>query len=583
MDRRTPFKRPLPNFTPRSQDASEKLHSDSEESVSSNSDSNTRSASEETSLVSDFDDILRIYRKIRADKIKSEGAFIDFVEQTKSLYLTYCRTIEECKKLQDLLEKKTHDCNDLEYKLKKARGLIDTEKANTRKAEKERDDFAAQINSVCDILLKDNAASSQLFEELRHKLSFLQHSSILTDFSYSRSEEELDGSILQTGKAWQKHRLSSGGVSEPAVKKRRSSRSRVVEIGATETVRATTNFVVATDGPVTATSVIEKVPESAVSNVESCPNMPPSNLVLESRARESPFKRQNELNMRQHCFQQKTIVMPDTCGPCEKRIRFGKSAMKCKECKALCHIECKDKLPLPCVPIVNTPTHHTASGSIGDYTPTIPPMVPSLLIHCINEIELRGPNEVGLYRIPGAERDVKALKEKFLKGKGAPCLGKIDVHVICGTVKDFLRGLSESLLTYGLWKNFTEAVKAKNPTDVLPAIYHAISQLPQPNRDTLAYMILHLQKVSEYKECKMDVNNLARVFGPTIVGYSSEDPSPDELLYEVMVHLINIPSDYWLLYINVDNTLPASRLQQTPSTDSLLHQTVPRGLFTTPN
>lgn len=52
---------------------------------------------------------------------------------------------------------------------------------------------------------------------------------------------------------------------------------------------------------------------------------------------------------------QKTMVMPDNCVVCEKRIRFGKTAVKCKECRGVCHVECKEKLPLPCIPLLNTP------------------------------------------------------------------------------------------------------------------------------------------------------------------------------------------------------------------------------------
>jgi hypothetical protein len=54
--------------------------------------------------------------------------------------------------------------------------------------------------------------------------------SILSDFSYSRSEDDLDGSVMQAGKAWKKHRPSTGGVPEPAPKKRRSSGAKAVEV-----------------------------------------------------------------------------------------------------------------------------------------------------------------------------------------------------------------------------------------------------------------------------------------------------------------------------------------------------------------
>lgn len=121
-------------------------------------------------------------------------------------------------------------------------------------------------------------------------------------------------------------------------------------------------------------------------------------------------------------------------------------------------------------------------------------MVPALIVHCVNEIELRGMNEVGLYRVPGSEKDVKMLKEKFLRSKSTPQLQEVDIHVICGVIKDFLRSLREPLLTNSLWRDFIQAGESHDIMDIAPAIYQAISLLPQPNRDTLAYIMLHLNK-----------------------------------------------------------------------------------------
>lgn len=39
-------------------------------------------------------------------------------------------------------------------------------------------------------------------------------------------------------------------------------------------------------------------------------------------------------------------------------------------------------------------------------------------------------------------------------------------------------------------------------------------------------------RVSECTECKMPVSNLARVFGPTIVGYSSAEAEPMKMFAE---------------------------------------------------
>lgn len=111
--------------------------------------------------------------------------------------------------------------------------------------------------------------------------------------------------------------------------------------------------------------------------------------------------------LRQHILIQKTVVMPDTCLACEKRIRFGKTALRCKECKSCCHPECQSMLPLPCVPIINTPNCKKTTGIVSDYTPAIAPMIPSLVVRCVTEVEQRGLEELGIYRVPGSEKDVK--------------------------------------------------------------------------------------------------------------------------------------------------------------------------------
>ena len=123
-------------------------------------------------------------------------------------------------------------------------------------------------------------------------------------------------------------------------------------------------------------------------------------------------------------------------------------------------------------------------------------MVPALIVHCVNEIEARGLNEVGLYRVPGSEKEVKDLKEKFFAGRGCPNLSHYDIHTLTGVVKDFLRSLKEPLITHSSWHVFTQAATNPDVTDAMSELYQAISQLPKPNRETLAFLVLHLQKVN---------------------------------------------------------------------------------------
>lgn len=68
------------------------------------------------------------------------------------------------------------------------------------------------------------------------------------------------------------------------------------------------------------------------------------------------------------------------------------------------------------------------------------------------------PPQSGLYRLSGADRTVKELKEKFLRGKTVPVLSRVDdIHAITGLLKDFLRNLKEPLLTFRLNRPFMDA------------------------------------------------------------------------------------------------------------------------------
>lgn len=75
-----------------------------------------------------------------------------------------------------------------------------------------------------------------------------------------------------------------------------------------------------------------------------------------------------------------------------------------------------------------------------------------------------------------------------------PNLSQLDVHVVCGALKDFMRSLKEPLVTHLLWRDFTSAAEKSEAQDALAALYQAISELPQPNRDTLAWIMTHLQR-----------------------------------------------------------------------------------------
>ncbi|NXN63989.1 RGAP1 protein, partial [Himantopus himantopus] len=221
------------------------------------------------------------------------------------------------------------------------------------------------------------------------------------------------------------------------------------------------------------------------------------------------------------------VIRPEPCGVCGSRIRFGKAAFKCRQCQLLLHPKCREQCPSPCAP---RPRHHAwpREGVLADFAPPTPPLVPTLVVQCVTEVETRGLTETGLYRVPGAEQLVREWKRRLLRAGGAlPALGSVaDIHVVCGVLKDFLRGLKEPLVTFNLHPAFLRAADIPDDAACGTALRHVVSKLPPANRDTLAFLMLHLLRVSHSPDCKMDVLNLSRVFGPTLVGHGTANPTP---------------------------------------------------------
>ncbi|XP_030310345.1 rac GTPase-activating protein 1 [Calypte anna] len=271
----------------------------------------------------------------------------------------------------------------------------------------------------------------------------------------------------------------------------------------------------------------------------------------------------------QHQFTSKTVIRPEPCSICGARIRFGKAAVKCRQCQLLLHPKCREQCPSPCKP---RPRRHAwpLEGVLADFAPLTPPLVPALVVQCVTEVETRGLTETGLYRVPGAEQLVREWKRRLLQAGGTlPALSSVaDIHVVCGVLKDFLRGLKEPLVTFSLHSAFLRAADIPDDATCSTALRHVVSKLPPANRDTLAFLMLHLLRVSCSPDCKMDVFNLSRVFGPTLVGHSSANPTPLAIMEDtprqckVVARLLSLPHDFWRGFMGAEqeNLVPTPAL-----------------------
>ncbi|XP_072834749.2 active breakpoint cluster region-related protein isoform X2 [Pogona vitticeps] len=146
--------------------------------------------------------------------------------------------------------------------------------------------------------------------------------------------------------------------------------------------------------------------------------------------------------------------------------------------------------------------------------------VPYIVRQCVEEVEKRGIDEVGIYRISGVATDIQALKAAFDSNSKdiLMMLSDMDINAIAGTLKLYFRELPEPLLTDRLYPTFMEGIALADPSAKENCMMHLLRSLPDPNLITFLFLLEHLKRVAEKEPVnKMSLHNLATVFGPTLL------------------------------------------------------------------
>ncbi|KAG7314588.1 hypothetical protein KOW79_021891 [Hemibagrus wyckioides] len=165
--------------------------------------------------------------------------------------------------------------------------------------------------------------------------------------------------------------------------------------------------------------------------------------------------------------------------------------------------------------------------------------VPYIVRQCIEEVEKRGIDEVGIYRISGVATDIQALKAAFDTNTKdiLVMLSDMDINAIAGTLKLYFRELPEPLLTDRLYPAFMEGIALSDPAAKENCMMHLLRSLPDPNLITFLTLLEHLKRVAEKEPVnKMSLHNLATVFGPTLLRPSESESNKPH---------ITLASDIW--------------------------------------
>lgn len=163
---------------------------------------------------------------------------------------------------------------------------------------------------------------------------------------------------------------------------------------------------------------------------------------------------------------------------------------------------------------------------IGAVTKREHSKVPLIVRQCVEEIERRGMEEVGIYRVSGVATDIQALKAAFDANNKdvSVMMSEMDVNAIAGTLKLYFRELPEPLFTDELHSNFTEGIALSDSVAKESCMLNLLLSLPEPNLMTFLFLLDHLKRVAENESTnKMSFHNLATVFGPTLLRPSEKD------------------------------------------------------------
>ncbi|XP_012256075.2 rho GTPase-activating protein 100F isoform X4 [Athalia rosae] len=156
--------------------------------------------------------------------------------------------------------------------------------------------------------------------------------------------------------------------------------------------------------------------------------------------------------------------------------------------------------------------------------------VPIIVWRCVEEVERRGLDIIGLYRLCGSATKKRILREAFERNARSVDLSPDnvpDINVITGVLKDYLRELPEPLFTKCLYQMMVDALAVCLPDDPqgnAKLMFSILDCLPKVNRCTLIYLLDHLAMV--VSQCnKMSPASLAVCFGPVLMLHS-EDNGP---------------------------------------------------------
>ncbi|KAI0374525.1 RhoGAP-domain-containing protein [Pilatotrama ljubarskyi] len=159
--------------------------------------------------------------------------------------------------------------------------------------------------------------------------------------------------------------------------------------------------------------------------------------------------------------------------------------------------------------------------------------IPKIVRICIQDIEQRGLDAEGIYRVSGRHAAIQELQHKIERNEAAFQFNPTtdDVYSVSSFLKMYLRELPEPVFKFPLQERIqhTEGFD-EHAANNFAVLRSKMRRLPAIHQATLKALVEHLAKVASHSDKnKMDPRNLAIVFGSVIFG-EDEMPKGADLL-----------------------------------------------------
>ncbi|XP_014854171.1 PREDICTED: active breakpoint cluster region-related protein-like isoform X2 [Poecilia mexicana] len=178
---------------------------------------------------------------------------------------------------------------------------------------------------------------------------------------------------------------------------------------------------------------------------------------------------------------------------------------------------CPHPLEAPGAPIQQPPVFCVPIEKVAQQEGVL---VPHVVRCCVEEVERRGMDEVGIYRISGTATDICSLKAVFNTNlrEAVTRLRSAEVNTVSGVLKLYFRELPEPLVPSDLFQSLAKTLDIQDMNSRLVSMLSLLQSSPDVSRNTFLYLMHHLQRVAKRQDVnKMTLMNLATVFGPSLL------------------------------------------------------------------